>query len=179
MSGDPLLEADVVVDRLRHAMGEGEAGLKHFPGLLKRALREGSWRERVIAKTGKAVQFESFVEFVETDPLDGLGASLRVVENLIRDDAEAKDLLDKTVYNITRRRSGTAPEAALRKLRKDRPDLHAHVLAGDLSPHAAMLEAGFRRRTATIYVDTPQAALQALLRRFTHNQLRDALDELE
>jgi hypothetical protein len=29
----------------------------------------------------------------------------------------------------------------LRKLRKDRPDLHAQVLAKQLSPHAAMVKA--------------------------------------
>ncbi len=48
------------------------------------------------------------------------------------------------------RPSGTSQTAALRRLRKDRPDLHAQVLAGDLTPHAAMVVAGFRKRTATV-----------------------------
>ena len=51
------------------------------------------------------------------------------------------------IHNSTRP-SGTSSSAALRRLRTHRPDLHARVNAGDLSPHAAMIEAGFRRRTA-------------------------------
>jgi transcriptional regulator with XRE-family HTH domain len=35
---------------------------------------------------------------------------------------------------------------ALRRLRKDRPDFIARVLAGELSPHAAMVEAGLRKK---------------------------------
>jgi hypothetical protein len=43
------------------------------------------------------------------------------------------------------RPSGTSKAYALRRLRKDRPDLHARVLAGEISAHAAMITAGFRR----------------------------------
>lgn len=32
------------------------------------------------------------------------------------------------------------------RLRRDRPDLHARVLAGEISAHAAMVEAGFRKK---------------------------------
>jgi hypothetical protein len=58
------------------------------------------------------------------------------------------DLVDDTSGNINeveRRPTGTSVEAALRRLRKARPDLHARVLAGELSAHAAMIEAGFRK----------------------------------
>lgn len=44
------------------------------------------------------------------------------------------------------RPSGTSAAAALRRLRKDRPDIHERVLAGELSPHAGMIEAGFRKK---------------------------------
>jgi hypothetical protein len=43
------------------------------------------------------------------------------------------------------RPTGTSKAAALRRLRKDRPDIHARVLAGQISAHAGMVEAGFRR----------------------------------
>jgi hypothetical protein len=36
--------------------------------------------------------------------------------------------------------------AFLRRLRRGRPDIHARVLAGELSPHAGMIEAGFRKK---------------------------------
>jgi hypothetical protein len=59
----------------------------------------------------------------------------------------------ETVYSGKRdvhssgRPSGNSRAAALRRLRKDRPDLHARILAGEISAHAAMVEAGFRHQT--------------------------------
>ena len=38
------------------------------------------------------------------------------------------------------------PRRLLRRLRKDRPDIHARVLAGELSPHGGMVAAGFRKK---------------------------------
>jgi hypothetical protein len=58
----------------------------------------------------------------------------------------------KTVYNnesdvhASERPSGNSRAAFLRRLRKDRPDIHARVLAGELSPHAGIVEAGFRKK---------------------------------
>ena len=41
---------------------------------------------------------------------------------------------------------GTSRTYALRRLRATRPDIHTRVLAGELSPHKGMLEAGFRHQ---------------------------------
>lgn len=46
--------------------------------------------------------------------------------------------------------TGNSAARALRKLRKDRPDIHACVLAGELSPHAGMIEAGFRKKRPSV-----------------------------
>ena len=35
---------------------------------------------------------------------------------------------------------------ALRRLRKDRPDIHARVLAGEITANAGMVEAGLRKK---------------------------------
>ena len=48
--------------------------------------------------------------------------------------------------NVHIRPSGNSRAAFLRRLRKARPDIHARVLAGELSPHAGMIEAGFRKK---------------------------------
>lgn len=173
-----LIEADLVVERLRHAIGEGSAGLNHVPGLLKRTLKEESWRERVISRTGERVEFASFVEFVKTPPLEGLGGDIQIIKNLVRDDDEARSLLDAALYNVQPSETGNAAARALRRLRDQRPDLHEQVLAGELSAHRAMVQAGFRRPTATVYVDTPRAAVEGLLRRFTKEQLGEALSGL-
>src|SRR5262249_25461041 len=58
----------------------------------------------------------------------------------------------ESVYNgasdvhASERPPGNSRAAFLRRLRKDRPDIHARVLAGEITPHAGMTEAGFRRR---------------------------------
>ena len=57
---------------------------------------------------------------------------------------------EETVSNRNSKRpTGTSVATTIRRLRKDRPDLHELVLNGKLSAHAAAIEAGFRRR------DTP------------------------
>jgi hypothetical protein len=48
--------------------------------------------------------------------------------------------------NIYGRPWGNSAAAALRRLDKDRPDLHKRVLAGEMSANAAMVEASFRKK---------------------------------
>jgi hypothetical protein len=52
----------------------------------------------------------------------------------------------------------------LRRLARSRPDLLARVESGELSAHAAAVEAGIRKPMRSIPVDTPDAAIRALLR---------------
>lgn len=156
---DQLRINDDIVDTLRRGIFYGGGSLKNVPTLIKRVLSEGMWRERIAVKTGERVTFDRFEQFVTEQPIRGLGASMDVVRNIIRDDVEAVDLLDQAVQNphgkhtpdvdnvnITERPEGNSADYALRKLRKDAPELHARVIAGELSPHGAMVEAGFRKR---------------------------------
>ena len=53
---------------------------------------------------------------------------------------------------------------AIRRLRKDRPDIHARVLAGEITPHAGMIEAGFRKKRIGIKL-TPLDHLQRAWRK--------------
>jgi hypothetical protein len=165
-----------LVDALGSALRSGDHGLKTVPGLLKRVLSEESWRE-FTTQRGELVQHERFEEFVVRAPLKGLGASVELVRRVVADDPEAVDLLDRAlqgrqgqrtdlVDNIHKveRPAGTSQTAALRRLRKDAPELHAEVLAGNLSAHAAMVQAGFRRRTISVPADEPEHLVQSLRR---------------
>lgn len=67
---------------------------------------------------------------------------------------------------------------ALRRLARDRPDLLDKVEAGDLTPNAAAIEAGFRRPMKSIPVDSPENAVRALLRIFTVDELLRAVEEI-
>ena len=71
---------------------------------------------------------------------------------------------------------GTSSQAALRRLRKARPDLLARVEAGELSPHGAMIQAGFRKKTITVSGDI-LAGLIKLWAKATVEERAKFLDE--
>lgn len=92
-------------------------------------------------KTGEKARFQYFEEFVATPPLEGLGASIDLLMRLCKDDKEALDAIDRAVQrpdgrpavtldNIQGFPSGTSEQAAIRRLRKDRPDLLEEVKVG-------------------------------------------------
>lgn len=176
---DPaLVEADYVVDATRNAIRDGNTGLSGVPQGILKLIHTGYWKDRIVQRTGERVTFDSFETFVITPPIKGLGSSIRQLEGLCRDDKAALDALDLALqrpaghppailYNIQDKApSGTSEQAGLRRLRRDRPDLHERVLAGEMSVHAAMLEAGFRKPTLTVPAD-PQAAARRLWRRYS------------
>lgn len=77
---------------------------------------------------------------------------MALVKRIVRDDPEALDLLDRATVARQGRPTGNpdnvsvsgadlehghSRQYALRKLRRDAPEVHARVLAGELSAHAA------------------------------------------
>lgn len=179
-----------LVDALGSALRSGDHGLKAVPGLVKRVLAEDAWRS-FVTQRGELVEYQRFEDFVSTPPLKGLGASVALVRTLVQGDPIALDLFDQAtqgnhggdrhsdafkLHNMQLEGvddsadqkkgapSGTSREAGLRRLRKDRPDLHADVLVGALTTHAAMVKAGFWRKTVTVPVDRPENTARALRR---------------
>jgi hypothetical protein len=138
----------------------------------ERILAEHAWRS-FETKRGECVQHDSFAAFVTTPPLKGLGVTVELVERILADDVAAlNDLAQATTGkpgapkgnrnaakvklvpveettgdNVTgcSNDRGNQRSYALRRLAKDAPELHAAVLAGELSPHRAMVQAGMRR----------------------------------
>lgn len=178
-----------VTNALGHAISSGEHGLGNVPGLLKKIIKGNHWQRRFITQTKREVEFKRFIDFVAAKPLEGLGADVKTLERLCHDDEEALLMLrDATtgnqgehtgnqysnvgniritnVSNVRKADSSSDDRGyALRRLRKDRPDLHAQVIEKKLSPHAAMVEAGFRPKTITVPVDVEKAA-KVLARNF-------------
>ncbi|MFG3311840.1 hypothetical protein ACGF0C_07750 [Streptomyces albidoflavus] len=204
MAANPKANA-ALVEALGSALREGEHGLKTGPALLVRVLSEESWRS-FVTQRGEEVKHQRFEHFVTMPPLKGLGASMRLIDKLIEsvedraERAQARNLLDEILqreHGGDRRSkaanfkldniqlesdvvapSGTSREAGLRRLRKDRPDLHADVLAGRLSTHAAMVEAGFRKRKISIPVASPGDAARALRRNLEPGQIKELVELL-
>jgi hypothetical protein len=178
---DPLRGNAHLVDALGSALRSGEHGLSTVPGLLERVLTEGSWR-KFITKRGEQVEHERFADFVTTPPLAGLGTTVEMLQRIIGDRVELVDRLDELMRNpvghpgkgnnVTRsKRPGNTREQALRRLRKDAPELHAEVLAGRLTAHAAAVQAGFRPRTFTVRMDSPESIANSLRRQLDPEML--------
>jgi hypothetical protein len=205
---DKLREADTVVDALGKAMLDGKAGLSSVPGLVLRVIDEELWRERVVVRTGEVVRFDRFSDFVSTPPLEGLGADLATLKRMCADNPRVLDALDQvstgrpggannpeghnqhsdsvvntdnvSIDHRTERSEdhGNGRAYALRRLRNERPDLHEQVLSGELTPHAAMIEAGFRKKTMTLPTGIEDLAA-TLMRKLTPEQVQQLISYLE
>lgn len=175
-------EAGLVVQSLGSAIHHGESRLSAVPGLIKRVLREGLWKEFTTPR-GELVEYDRIEPFVVTPPTRGLGATIELITRLLQGDMEALSMWDEalqrpahrpseaqiTLDNIQGYPSGTSQARALRKLRTDAPQLHQEVLQGHLSAHAAMVQAGYRKRTITIPLE-PQGAARTLRKHMTPEQ---------
>lgn len=166
---------------LSRALLDGSRDLSTVPNLVKRVIGEDMWRQRVDPASGWKIPeppFRTFTEFVGTPAkTGGLGSSVRQLYGLCEADPEARDAIDDQLQKEGRpghrtdlgnnvpkvkRPEGNSEAKALRRLRKDRPDLHARVLAGELKANTAMVEAGFRHKTFTVRADSPQSAARTL-----------------
>jgi hypothetical protein len=190
-----------VISSMRVALRDGKTGLDGVPALIKRVIHEDMWQSFAVAETGQVVQYARFDDFAKTQPLEGLGVDVETLKRLCREDMEALDLIDRvtvggqgaridlitktpddTLHNnimkCEHETQGTSRQYALRKLRKDAPELHAKVIAGDISPNAAMIEAGFRRKMVSIPTSDPTGAANAIIRNFNYDDLTTLINLL-
>lgn len=170
-------------DALSSAIDDGGHGLEFVPKLLHQVLEQHTWDEFITSR-GEHVHHADFLSFVAAQPLKGLGAKVETVRRIIRDDVALVDLLDRHVQRqqLRARRNnvqgespvpapaGNSQERALRRLRKDAPDYHARVVAGEMSPHRAMVEAGFRPRAVSINPAQPASVARILHREMNVEQ---------
>jgi len=169
-------ERESLHQSLRERLVKGGA----LAATIHRALKERIWEERVDGR-GRVWQFGSFLEYLTANPPGGLYQKLADVRPLIAADIETLAMFDEetarpvgtnqhsagnNVPSLGRPEGNTAAKA-IRRLRKERPDLHAKVIAGELSPHAAAVEAGFRRRKIQIDADDPERAAVTIRRQGT------------
>jgi hypothetical protein len=185
-----------VIAALGSAIARGDASLGNVPGLLKRVLKEKLWHKFQppgidLVKYGP----EHFIEFVETPPVRGLGVTVDLIEKLISDDNDAAVLLRKTLNrgrggdrksesaqqikrnNITFER-GTRRDYALERLQRDRPDLYDQVDKKELTANAAMVKAGFRKRSITLRITTPESIAATLEKHLPLELLNKVIQQL-
>lgn len=150
---------------------------------MKNIIQSDMWRDRIVRQTGQQATFKRFRDFVEAYPPEGLRTTISMLIQICNTygDMEAVDMIaqveagergapegnknaSKTnVDNINICNDdkvtgdGTSTTYTMRRLAKDAPELHKAVVSGELSPNAAALQAGFRRRKLQM-PDTPEEA---------------------
>ena len=155
-----------IVHALQKSLVGGRHGLDTVPKLIKRIIQGELWKGFYCEPMQSEVAHSSFERYVTDDLPTGLGTTIRMLKSICRDDVEALDAIDRATQrkasggknqhtgedsfvdnvNEAERPTGNSRDAALRRLRKDRPDLLERVLANELSAHAAAVEAGFRKK---------------------------------
>lgn len=184
---DVLRVRGSVVRQAAIFLQNGNADLTVMPELITRIVDEGMWKQRAIPEEGWRLsrEFASFEEFVTASPWEGLGTTVEMLQDICHRDPKALS----AITEATRRRhggdrsskidniilaptpDGTSRATALRRLRKDRPDLHERVLRKELTPHAAMIEAGFRSKTITVPTTIPERVAAALRKHMSPEDL--------
>lgn len=190
---DQLILRDQVHDALYQSLHEGEFGLKVVPELIKQAIQQEVWKERIVHQIGKEIPpFPSFRSYIEARPPNGLGATVRLVERMIEDPETLAFFRDavtaprggdrkseaaiKDDNVIVDPEQGNSRAYTLARLRRERPDLFDRVKAGEMSANGAAREAGWRKPSE------PLQRVLNLLRKLSEidrRTVRVALDELD
>lgn len=149
---------------------------------------EEGWRDFVTSR-GAIVHHETVESWITSPPLSGLGASVDLLERVLGDDPVATNLLTKAmrrpahvhsdVDNIHIRPTGTSRLAGHRKLAKHRPDLHAKVLSGEMTVHAALTEGGLRSRYQSVSMMNAEAAANTLRAYMPPELLAELIEKLQ
>lgn len=188
MSNSKPVKSTKSINYLHSAIRNSSAALGDILILVKRLIKEDSWRVHYVAKIGMNVTFESFSDFVRAPFPKGLGINVNDLKNFCRNDPEAIDLINQLLEtpmhggdrrsdkfisnNITyeKIKRGNSRDNALEKLRDRRPDLHKKVISDEIKMHGAMIEAGLRKKIIQIPYDIKDMA-SALKRRFSQAEI--------
>lgn len=191
MTAKPLLSDDERVAMLQKYVAEGSEDLDMVSSLVGKVIESGAWSS-FKDQLGMPVEHDSFRSFVETPRWRGLGTSKTALVGWVREqDPEAADAVERAWRGEVpaarkhgeigngRSRDGVpnsteanTADYLLARLKRDRPDLAEQVVAGEKSPNAAAIEAGFRPRQ--IKVTSPESVCQRLASVWTAEQLTHA-----
>lgn len=150
------------VDGLRDALRTVAIGKttskSSLASCLRLVLRNESWRERVEPRTGDIFEFNSFAEFVTAPLLGGLSYDMETFKALVKgSDVEGqveaalvgkhggdRSKIDNVKLGEVRTQGGNSRAYLLRRLERERPDLAELVKSGEMSAHAAAIQAGYK-----------------------------------
>lgn len=181
---------------LSSAVDFGGSGLSDIPILIERVIVEDAWRDFETPLGGR-FRNKTFREFVIAKPSKGLGSDparvLKYVEGtpaepLVRESLKGEsgrppkaDNQEEPNNNIIgfRTRQGTSRSYTLDRLQREAPQLFEAVQREELSPNAAAIQAGFRKRTITVRTDNAVSIAKALRKQLNPTVLKELLTLLE
>ena len=155
-----LVANNQLVETLWGVVNRSEGNLGNVAPLIARVLDTGAWKKREVSQIGEVVEFDRFIDFIQTPPLRGCGWEPDKVEALLKQAKADKDLLRRWRAAVTRKKHvhddtnnvsikpqhGNSLAYTLTRLAAlDDKTLYQRVLAGDLSANAAAIEAGLRK----------------------------------
>lgn len=156
---------------------EATGGLRQFPSLLKKVIATRAWERRNVH--GKVVELGSLRELITAKPVSGWGEDPSKVEAVIRDDPEAlaafreamkcvnqHDLPSDNVTGQPIQTGNSRAYSISRVQRECDQETVAAVMAGAMSPNAALVRAGVRENRQVYIPRDPAAAVQKLRTQF-------------
>lgn len=165
------------------SLNKTATGLRQFPGMLKRIIETRAWESRMTR--GRVIELSSLRELITAKPIDGWGEDIRKVENVIKDDAEclamfreaivekpgkrakASDFNSDNVTNKTSDDRGNARAYSISRVQREcAPEVVKEVMAGKLSPNAALVQAGLRENRQVYIPKDPAKAVEKLQQAF-------------
>jgi hypothetical protein len=175
------------------AFYEAAGGLRQFPGLIKKVIRERAWERR--ATRGKIVELRNLRELITEKPLRGWGADPAMIERLIRDDPEALAMYREAMFQHggDRRSEGAKrSNVMLDPVRAVQGNSRAYsiarvqrecdaatvdaVMKGRMSANAALVAAGLRSNRVVYLPRDPSRALDSI-RRVMGDEYMEAMVE--
>lgn len=159
---------------------------------LRPMLESGHWRDWVHPVTGVR-HFDDFDGFVEHEThhrvdviLVTLCADNRfddVVEKIEQARRDVPEIAKKPGPNPNRNlrvtKNSDTDDYVVSRLKRDAPALAQQVVAGELSAHAAAVQAGIRRPRTSIRTDDVDRAVGKLAEYYTLEEIRLALKRIE
>lgn len=159
---------------------EATGGLRQFPALLKKVIATKAWERRQVH--GKVIELGSLRELITAKPVNGWGEDPSKVEAVIRDDPEAlaafrEAMLGKPgrppseigniVTDLDTGVTGNSRAYSLSRVQREcDSETVAAVMAGEMSPNAALVKAGVRENRQVYIPRDPAVAVQKLRSQF-------------
>lgn len=155
-----------------------KGGLRQFPSLLKKVIAVKAWERRV--SHGNVVELKSLRELITEKPIRGWGEDPDKVEALIRDDPEAllafrdamknqgeRSDIPNNVREVREATCGNSRAYSLARVQREcDADTVAAVMAGKVSPNAALVRAGVRENRQCYIPRDPAEAVRKLRKQF-------------